>query len=502
MVAFNAVPGNLKVPGFFVEVNSGGSPFEGEPRLLLIGQKLAGGSAAANVPVLVQSEQEAIAFAGAGSMLAAMYPIARRNAPFQPIWILPLADPAGAAAEGSVTITAPGVTGPAVIWVAGRRITFQVNAADNATTVAAAMVAAINAASIPVSADNEAGVVTLTARHVGTLGNSLEAWISTDEPNVLTDSNAEIVAIGDSDDGTAGTGVPSLSTALANLGDDAFDFIALPYADSTSLNAIRDFLDGVSGRWSPTKQLYGHAFSANFGTLSANVTLGNGRNDPHVSIMASQASPSPLWEWAAAFAAQAAAHLGDAPELSRPLQTLPLAGIHAPRDRSKWWAISDRQALYADGMAGYTVSLDGVVKIDRARTTYQETAAGAPDETFGDVETMAQLMFGPRYFKSAILNRHARQALADTNPRGIQEITTPRDIRNTIIHAYKDLEALGVTENAELFAQFLVVERDPNNANRVNAFIPLDVVNQLRIVAANVTAFLQYATPSGEPAVA
>jgi len=499
MVAFNRIPGNLKVPGFYVEINSGGSPFEGDPRLLLIGQKLSGGSAAANVPVLVQSEQEAIAFAGVGSMLAAMFPIARRNAPFQTIWFLPLADPSGAAAEGTVTITAPAVTGVAVIWVAGKRITFQVNAADNATTVAAAMVAAINAAAIPVSAENSAGVVTLTARHVGTLGNSIETWVATDEPNVLNGTNAVVVALGASE---AGTGVPALATALANLGDDAFDFIALPYADATSLNSIRDFLDDASGRWSPTKQLYGHAFSANFGTLSANVTLGNGRNDPHVSIMASQASPTPLWEWAAAFAAQAAAHLGDAPELSRPLQTLPLAGIIAPRDRSKWWNISDRQALYSDGMAGYTVSVDGIVRIDRARTTYQVTSAGAPDETFGDVETMAQLMFGPRYFKSAVLNRHARQGLADSNPRGLQEITTPRDIRNTLIHAYADLEALGVVENSDLFAAFVQVERDPNNAHRVNAFLPVDVVNQLRTVAANVTAFLQYATPSGEPAVA
>lgn len=499
MVAFNAIPGNLKVPFFYTEINSGGSPFEGEPRLLLIGQKLSGGTAPANVPVLVQSEQEADSFAGAGSMLAAMFRVARKNAPFQPIWFLPLADPSGDAAVGTVTITAPGVTGVAIIHVAGTRIAFQVNAADNATTVAAAMVAAINAAKIPVVASNSSAVVTLTARHVGALGNILDTWVSNVEPNVLTSANAEVVAIGA---GTAGTGTPALATALANLGDDPFDFIALPYADSTSLNSVRDFLDATSGRWSPVKQLYGHAFTANFGSLGTNVTLGNGRNDPHVSIMASQASPSPVWEWATAFAAQAVAHLGDAPELSRPLQTLPLAGIQPPRDRSKWWSIADRQALYSDGLAGYTVSVDGIVRIDRARTTYQQTAAGAADETFGDVETMAQITFFTRYLKTAVLNRHARQALADENPRGLQEISTPRDIRNTLIHAYNDLVALGVSENPSLFAEFVVVERDPNNASRVNAFVPVDVVNQLRIVAANVTAFLQYQTPSGEPAVA
>jgi len=41
------------------------------------------------------------------------------------------------------------------------------------------------------------------------------------------------------------------------------------------------------------------------------------------------------------------------------------------------------------------------------------------------------------------------------------------------------------------------VTRDPNNATRLNAYLPVDVVNQLRVFAANITAFLQYRTPGG-----
>jgi phage tail sheath gpL-like len=110
-------------------------------------------------------------------------------------------------------------------------------------------------------------------------------------------------------------------------------------------------------------------------------------------------------------------------------------------------------------------------------------------------------MFAVRYFKTAISNRHSRQALADDNPFNLPEIATPKSVRNTLIHAYNDLVALGVLEKAELFAQFVVVERDPNDANRLNAYLPIDIVNQLRVFAANVTAFLQYQTPSGEAAV-
>jgi phage tail sheath gpL-like len=499
-VLFNNIPGNILVPFWYAEINSGGTPFEGNPKLLLVGQKLVGGSAAAGTPVgPIQSQAEADAWFGRGSMLSYMFAIARRNAPFQPIWALPLADPAGAAAAGSITISAaPAVTGAALLHVMGRRIAFQVNAADTAEIVAANLAAAVTAAGLPLTAavdGTTASKVNLAAMHVGALGNAQEFALVADEPNALNATNVTIVAL------SGGTGVPALATPLANLGDDEFDFIAAPYADATSLNAVRDFLGDQSGRWSPTQQLYGHYFTANFGNLSANVSLGNGRNDQHVSIMASQVSPTPQWEWAAALAAVAVAHLGDAPELSRPLQTLPLAGVLPPRDRALWWDIADRQALYVDGMAAYRVSVDGQVLIDRVVTTYQQTAHGAPDATFRDVETMAQLMFFIRYMRGAVSDRHGRQALADENPFNLAEITTPADIRNTLVHAYNDLAALGVVENPELFAAYVTVERDLNNATRVNAFIPPDLVNQLRVVAANATAYLQYQSPSGAVAL-
>jgi phage tail sheath gpL-like len=491
-IAFNNIPGNLLVPFFFAEINSGGSPYEGQSRLLLIGQKLAAGTALANVPIgPVQDEREVDALAGSGSMLSAMFRMARRNANFQPIWLGPLADPAGAVATATLTITAPGVTGAGVIRVLGQRLTFQVNAADAANTVALAIRDAINAAGLGVSATAATNVVTVTTRHAGLLQNGLDLKVVTNEPNVMNSANCVVTAL------AGGSGVPSLTTLLANCGDDEFDWISSPYADASSLNAMRDFLSDSSGRWSPMQQLYGHHVTQSLGNLSTLVTLGNGRNDQHATIMGSQVNPTTPWEWAAALGGQVAAHLSDAPELSRPLQSLILDGVQPPDDRSTWWDTAERQALYTDGIAGYRVSRDGQVVIDRMVTTYQNTVAGVQDATFRDIETMAQLMFATRFFRSAVSNKHARQALADENPHNVAEITTPNDVRNTLIHAYRDLEAMGVVENSELFAQFVKVERDGNNATRLNAFLPVDVVNQLRVFAANVTAFLQYRTASG-----
>ena len=48
-VPFNNIPGNILVPFFYAEINSGGSPFAGQPRVLLVGPKLAAGVAQASL---------------------------------------------------------------------------------------------------------------------------------------------------------------------------------------------------------------------------------------------------------------------------------------------------------------------------------------------------------------------------------------------------------------------------------------------------------------------
>ena len=47
-------------------------------------------------------------------------------------------------------------------------------------------------------------------------------------------------------------------------------------------------------------------------------------------------------------------------------------------------------------------------------------------------------------------------------------------------------------ENYETFKSLIVVERDEVDANRVNTYLPLDHVNQLRVLAVNATSFLQF----------
>ncbi len=86
----------------------------------------------------------------------------------------------------------------------------------------------------------------------------------------------------------------ALTTLLAGIGDQTFDFIVCPYNDLTTLNALQAFLNDSTGRWSYAQQTYGHVFSSKQGTLSALVTFGDARNNQHETVcMGANGSPTP-----------------------------------------------------------------------------------------------------------------------------------------------------------------------------------------------------------------
>lgn len=74
-----------------------------------------------------------------------------------------------------------------------------------------------------------------------------------------------------------------------------------------------------------------------------------------------------------------------------------------------------------------------------------------------------------------------------------QAIVTPSVIRGELVALYRQLELSGIVENADLFKQYLIVERNADNPNRLDVLFPPDLVNQLRIFAVLNQFRLQYA---------
>lgn len=485
-ILFNQIPGNIRVPFVRFEVNAGQSPYQSIQRLVLIGQKTAAGSATADIPLIVSQNEDGLF--GPGSMLASMYKMARAQAPFQEIWAVPLSDAAGAtAAAGSITCAAPTSSTSIVVYIGGFRVTVPVNALMLATDVATALAAAINACpGIIVSAAVDgitASKVNITALNKGTLGNTIRI-----ETRLYADDGDAADILLTIVQPTGGAGDPAITNAISNMGDDQWDWIVMPYCTGALLTQLETWLDS---RWGPMSQRYGHNITAMAGTHGTVQTFTSGRNSWHTSIMPINNAPQPTFLWAAAVGGVVAQHLQTPPELSRPLQSLPLVGILPPKSVADRWSTVQRQSFYYAGASGYVVE-NGLVQIDRLITTYQRNAYGSPDQSWLDINTIAQLMYGIPFIMQYMTSTYPRAALVDSNPNNIQGFVTVEDIHSAFVHAYKNLEDIGVFENSALFAQLLVVERNAQDPNRVDTYLPLDHVNQLRVLAVNATSFLQF----------
>lgn len=496
-ISFSYIPANVRVPLFYAEMdNTQAGYFAQNKRTLLIGQKLAAGTAAVNTPFLVSTTDMAKTLFGTGSMLARMHALYRLQDSFGEVWCIAVADAGGGTnATGTITVTGPATAaGTICLYIAGQKVTVGVASGDTANSIAANINTAINAATdLPVTGSVATNVVTLTCRWKGATGNdisildSFRGWAG-------GESLPTGVALAYSGSGllTGGTTNPTLAgNAITAMGDDEYDFVIHPYTDSTSLDAFQTEYNDSVGRWAWSRQVYGHCYTALRGTLSALTTAGALRNDPHHTIAGiDNDCPNPGWEYAAAYGGANSVCIQV--DVARPTQTTLLNGILAPR-AGKRFILTERQSLLNYGIATSFVS-GGQLRVERAITTYQKNSWNQADPSYLDSETLHTLAEITRRLRNVITQKYPRHKLANDGTRfgAGQAIVTPKVIRGELIAEYADMEEEGLVENATLFAKYLIVERDSNNPNRLNVLLPPDLVNQLRIFAMLNQFRLQY----------
>ena len=201
-------------------------------------------------------------------------------------------------------------------------------------------------------------------------------------------------------------------------------------------------------------------------------------------------NPNPTWIIAGAVLGRAAAYFSIDP--ARPLQTGPLNEIMATPLESRF-GFNEQNTLLSHGIATMYVT-SGTVMIQRCITTYQVNSFGDPDNSYLDTTTMFTLAEIITRLKTAITSKYPRHKLANDGTRfgPGQAIVTPSVIRSELIAQYASMETIGLVENAELFAKYLIVERDSDDPNRINVLLPPDLVNQLRIFALQAQFRLQY----------
>lgn len=483
-ISFNEIPVTLRTPGQFAEFDNSkavrGLVLD-MSRILVIGQKVTAGTATANVAVQCLSADQAVELAGRGSMLAEMVRALKNVNAHTDCWILPLADNgAGVAATGTISTTGPATgAGTINLYIGGKRVQVGVASGDTAAEVATAIAAAIEAdddlligAAVDGGTDTQ---VNLTCIHKGEVGNGIDLRVNYHAGEKLPAGvGVTIVAMAD------GASNPALTTALTNLGDTQFHYVVNPYADATSLGALSDEFED---RWDGTRQIEGLIFGSGRGNHAALTTLGGTRNSHVESLIGAYASPTPPHVWAAVYGGVAAFHLDIDP--ARPLQTLELKGVLPPAESVRFTREERNLLLYA-GIATYLVTQDGRVLIERAVTTYQTNAYSLPDPSYLDVNTPATLAVLRRTLRARIAQRYPRHKLASdgTNFGPGQAIVTPSILRGELIALAREWEQVGWVENLDEFKALLLVERDASDQNRVNALLPPDLVNQLRVFAA------------------
>ena len=490
MLTFNSIPLDIRTPGQFIEFDSSRAMRGLAPtrrRVLICGQKLAAGSAAAATPVRVRNEGEAVTLAGRGSMLHRMVKFFKLNDPTSETWMLPLADNgAGTAAVGSAVVGGPSTgAGTIPLYIAGQYVPVGVASGQSATVIGAAIAAAVGAApDLPVTAAAVTGTVTLTAKHKGLGGNDIDVRTAYQIGDLMPAGvTLAITAMGA---GTPGAGNPDGSAVFTAIGDDFFSDFVWPWTDATNLSNLETVL---ATRWGPMKALDGQGWWYANGSLSTLDTLGATRNSPYVSPWGLNKSPTPPWEAAAIWAATNGLALSIDP--ARPTQTLQLLGMLAPAVPDRFIR-DDRDTMLRSGMSTATIDSGGNVLVDRAVTSFQTDAYALPSTAYLDVNTPAILSYLRYTQRVRIASKFPRHKLVDdgTPISPGAPIVSPKIIRNELIALASDWVGAGLVENLDQFKTDMVVERASDDPNRVNVLIAPDLVNGFRVLAGQIQYLL------------
>ena len=482
-ISFNSVPNNLRIPFVTAEFDSSQAS-QGNADLnyagLIIGQKMSSGTGVANSLVRVTNDTQLIGIGGRGSMIHRQAIAWFASNESTELWVGILDDdPSGvkalAALVFSGTATASGVM---ALYLGGNRVTAGVTSGDAASTVATTVAAAINAnEDLPVTATVSAGTVTVTAKNAGTHGNDFDIRANFQDG----DSTPAGVTLAISEM-SSGAGNPSLSNLIASMGDEWYNIITQPYTDATNISAIEA---EMARRFDPLRQIDGVAITSASGTFSALTTLGNSRNSSGSSIIAQPAAKplTPPCEHAAEVAAVVALYGQIDP--ARPLHTLPLVHTVAPKDT---FTNEERNMLLYDGIGTTKVGAGDVVQLEGIITTYQKNAAGADDDSYLYVSTMLTLMLIRYTWRVRMQTKYPRHKLADDGTQfgPGQAVMTPSLGRAEAYGWFRDHEEQGHVENFDQFKAQLVVERNSNNKNRLDFYLPPDLINQLIVTASQI----------------
>jgi phage tail sheath gpL-like len=468
-ISFDKIPSSIRKPGKYFEFNTTLAVRTlpaNKQEVLIVAGRTSGGSVAENVPVSVFSDVQAAQYFGYGSQAHIMASAMLNAYPYVSLTMVGVDDSAtGVPAVGTVAVdAAAGASGTLRLYVGNAYVEVAVAKGDAAADIAADLKDAIdNKPILPVTAAVLTDTLTLTAKNDGTCGNDIGlAYTAANDCCALT-----VTAM------STGSGDPDITTALSTVFAEQYTKICVPWTVSEQLEDLSDHLESVSG---PLEQRPGVGVFGYTGALADSVTLAAGLNDGRIVCAYLRGTRSLPMEVAAAMAGVMASEEDPA----RPLNTLELDGIHAP-DIDDRLSRTEQENLLYNGVTPLEVGPGEAVQIVRAVSTYTVDAQGIDDVSLLDVTTIMTLDY---------VRKACRTRIALRFPRSKLSIKTPPKVRSELLDVLYQLESLEIVEAVADNIDLLVVERDTQDANRLNAKIPTDVVNGLHVFAGRIDLLL------------
>ena len=478
-ISFDQIPASIRKPGKYFEFNTKLAVRtlpNNKQKMLIIGQRTSGGTVAEKLPTPVFSDSEAQTYFGAGSMAHLMVRAAIKANPYLDLTVVSLDDAgAGAQAHGTLTFTGPAtVSGTLAVYIGNQAVQIAISNTETAAAIAAALVAQIaDQPDLPVTAavggTGSEHIVTLTAKNKGICGNDIGIGYS------LTNTagvGCTVAAM------STGATNPSIQDALTAVLAQQYDIIATPYNNQTDLATLKTHLDLVSG---PIEQRPGVGVYGMNGALGTTTTLTGQVNSgrilcAYLRYTAATVRKSMPYEIAAAMGAVMAFEEDPA----RPLNTLELTGI-AVANIADRLSRTEQESLLYNGTTPLEIGPGEVVQIVRAISTYTKNAQSITDISLLDITTIRTLDYVRKACRERIALRFPREKLSSKTP--------PR-VKSELLDVLFKLEDLEIVEEVEANKDGLIVERDDQDPNRIDAKIPADVVNGLHVFAGRIDLIL------------
>ncbi len=462
-IKFDGIPSSTRKPGRYMEFNtrlaSSGLP-SGERNMVMIAQKTSAGRKAALTPIQVYSETDVISYFGAGSIAHRMYLAANNANKYADISIVALDDAAdSAAATGTVTFTGPATSsGQLDLHIGADVISFAIASAATATDIAAIVKAALdNLPALPVTAVAASGVLTLTAKNKGTLGNAIIVSAEITAPGVT--ATVAVMAGGLVD--------PDLDAGLEAVEAARYHRKVSPFNTKAQLDKLKTHIEFVSG---PLEQRGGIGIAGYVGDLEDALPLAEyygatGR----MKIAYVRGIKSLPYEFAAS---EAAVDISES-DPARPLNGLPLTGIDAPAIEDRLGRGEQESCLHG-GLTPHEVNSSGELVIVRSISTYTVNAEDVEDDALLDTTSIDTL----DYARAAVEDRMALRFPRSKLPTRLLPV-----IEVEIYDVLKEMENLEILEDIDANREKIALEKDLTKRGWLSGAVPLPVVPGLHVFA-------------------